>query len=754
MTDVEDASWADGEVDEGSEPAGSSHELVDFAAVRNQVEQFLADEAHEEARDLLEQVSRWPDSTRYLEDNVWLYEQLATLQRAGGAIEDALASYARGFELEPRERTLVEDYADLLFENDNFEQGLKVVQQLLLHHRRALPPEELAGIYRRLGASYEALGHFQKSRTAYEKALEQHGGDQLALTGLLRVVAEVAEPMEVIRVRQKLVKSLQNPRARSMALLALGDDWVNEFNDPGRALDIYDQAFHEDPLNHASLQRVARIGSEVGDWRRVSRAYFTLADLTDDDREKADWICKASTVARDELWEADKALRGFRTALELDPSRLDAFKAVTSILVDSKKWSELEAAYLQVINANIERGIDKPNVLAALWQQLGNLYRLHLSQEDEAVVAYEQAAGYMPNNLHLHSSVVDLAESRSDHLDKAVFHLREMMRLSPDDAQLLERLGKVYLRMKAVDRALCVFRVLDHAGVPLDEKAKGFVDRFDTAMFRPVESHVTPSLLKQYVYHEAMDNDLSNLFAALKVGLDEWIGEDKSKYGLKRKNRVKTEEPLAFNNIYRSIGQSLGWKELPELWLRPEQVGLINGALVPEGLIAGEELLGSGREEFMAFIIAKQLFLFLRPFYLASIRPPTDLQIFFLLAASHVRPDIEMNETSREMESALKAIKKRVRGKDFEQMKAAVDRLARQGREVDINAWAETVEDCANRVGLIFSDDLNACREYLQIEPQQVGTRSVDQRMRALLDYAVSEKFMELREKLGIAVAS
>ena len=57
---------------------------------------------------------------------------------------------------------------------------------------------------------------------AFEKALEQDMNDQQSLTGLLRVVSEVEEPMEVIRVRQKLVKSLTNPAARSMALIALG----------------------------------------------------------------------------------------------------------------------------------------------------------------------------------------------------------------------------------------------------------------------------------------------------------------------------------------------------------------------------------------------------------------------------------------------------------------------------------------------------------------------------------------------------
>lgn len=749
MSDVDDASWADGEAAPSESPRTT--ELVDYGAVRGRIAEF-EDSQPELALELLEQLSRWPDSTRHLEDNVWLYESLGRLQQTTGNLDSALENYARGFALEPRQRTLLEAYADLLFDVNRFEEGLRVVQQLLLHHKRDLPPEELAGIYRRLGSSYEALGHYSKARTAFEKALEQHPADQISLTGLLRVVAEGAEPTEVIRVRQKLVRSLKEPAQRSIALLALGDDWFNEFNDSGRALDVYEQALAEDPQNKAALQRIARVGTDVGDWKRVSRAFFTLAELAEDMSEKADWIIKASTVARDELWESDKALNGFRAALKLDPSRLDAFKFVTSLLVDGKKWEELEQAYLQVITDNVEAGNNNPRVLAVLWQKLGDLYRLHLQRDDDAVFAFSQAAEQLPDNIHLHSAVAELAEVKTDHLDKAVVHLREMLRLSDDDAPLLERLGKVFMRQKAFDRALCVYRVLDHVGMPLDEKAKGFVDKFDTAMFRPIPNKLTPAVLKQYVYHEQMDNDLSLLFGALKPGLDEWTGEDKGKYGLKRRDRVDLSEPLAFNNIYKSIGDCLGWTTLPDLWHRDEQVGLINGALVPEGLIAGDKLLGSGREEFMAFIIAKQLFLFLPPFYLASIRPPTDLQVFMRLAAIHVRPDLQAEKLDKGSESALKAIKKRVRGKDFEQMKKSIDNLTK--RKADIAGWVEVVEDCANRVGLLFADDINVCREYLEIEPQTVGGRSVDERMASILDYAVSDKFMDLRERLGVAIAS
>lgn len=745
MSDVEDASWADGDIEE--EANDEYLELVDLSKIRDKYQEFIEAGELEHALSLLDQFARWPDSTRYLDDNLWLYQRIGDLNRALEREDLAIEAYARAFELDPRELAVLQPYSELLFHHGLNEEGIKVVQALLLHHKRSLPTRELVTIYRQMGSFYEGLDDGERARTAFEKALEQDPGDTQSLAGLLRVVGEVGEPLDVVRVRQKLIRSLDDPRARSHALVALGDDWVYAFNDPGRALDVYEQAVIEFRENATAIERLARVGSEVGDWRRVSRAYFTLSQLADTPEDEADWVIRAAVVARDELWEADKALAGFRKALDLDPTRLDAFKAVTSILVDAKDWEELESAYVKLITANVDAGNEDPKLMGVLWRNLGDLYKKHLSREGDAIFAYQQAAAYLPQAYALHESVVELAESSGSHLDTALEHLQAMRRIQPDNHEVLDRIGRVHLRQKNVDRAWCTFRALAYRGASLDEKAQSFVERLDTALFRPVTRQISPPAFRQYIFSEQLDGGLTDVFRCLKPGLEEWVGESTSKYGLKRRDRLKLDEPLAFNRIYKSIGDALGYNSLPEVWHKPEQEGLVNGALQPEGMIAGDDILGSGREEFTAFIVGKQLFLFLQPFYLGSIRPVTDLQVFLILAASLVRDDVEVDMT-REMQSAHKAMRKRIKGQDLQNLKAAVKKIS--DRETDLNMWIEAVEDTANRVGLLFCDDLDAAEEYLKSEPEPLGTRTVDQRMHALVEYSVSEKYFQLRDQLGL----
>lgn len=725
--------------------------IEDFQAFKADITRQFEESDFEGAIARLQEATELPDATRYLDENVWIYQQLGHLCRAFDREQDALDAYRHAYELDPRNLEVLEPYAELLLAADTGEEAADVLRSLLVHHKQDLAAERLAWVHRELGSYYEKSDALERARHAFEKALQQAPDDQLALTGLLRVVGSVGEPADVIEVRRKLIKSLDDTRARSMALVAMGDDWKEKFNDPWRALDTYEEALAEDAENKRALESIANVARQMGDWRRLSRSYFTLHRLADTPEEKANWLIESSKVARQELWEPEKALAGFRKALELDPTRLDAFKVVTSLLVDAKDWEGLEAAYLQLIAANQERDEPDQKLLTVLWQKLGDLYLNHLERPVEAMTAYDQASDLMPKNVELHEQVADLAEGEAEYADLALSHLKAIRDIDPSRVDVLERIGKVYLRRKEIDPAFCYLRTFAHLGGDLGEKASGFVSRLNSPMVKVPQRPLTMDLLKRFVFSTKMKNDVSRVFGTIKPALVQWVGESRSKYGLRRRDRVKFKEQLAFNNLYKQIGASLGYDDLPELWRKPDQRGLINGALVPEGMIVGDELLGSGREKHIAFIVGKQLFLFLNPFYLAAIRPLSDLQAFFLLAAALVKPELDFDKDEHS-KKAFKDLRKNVKGDDLSRLNHAVGKVMDTPGDIDLGTWLESVEDTANRVGFIFCDDLDVAADYLQNEPQQLSMRSVDERMQVLADYAVSERYRTLRQELNLSV--
>lgn len=751
MSDVETDMSSYEEVDQDS--------LLDFGQVRPQIEAILERNEDREARGFLEQIARFPDTTRLIEDNLWMYTRLGELRARAGEQQEALESFRAAYSFDPREMSLLGPYAQALSESEHAEEALRVMQSMLLYHKRGLGEQELVGVYRRMGACYEALERADKARASYEKALEQSSQDSQALEGLLRVVAGSDDPQEIIKVRQRLIRTLTEASARSEAIVSLGDDWVERFNDPQRAIETYEQALNEDPSNLRAVERIATVAAENEDWRRVSRSYFTLSRLSQDEEEEADWLIKASLIARDQLWEPEKALAGFKRALTLDPSRLDAFKIVTSILVDARDWEELKSSYVTLIGALKKRGDEDPALMVVLWQNLGELYNTHLENRSEAIIAFDQASKLMPQNFEAHEQVVELTEKDGEYLEVALNHLGAMRALKPGDFEIIDRIGRVYLRQKEVDKAYCVFRSLTFLGAPIDDKAAGFVERFQKPIYKAPKQPLTLELMKRYIFHDQLDPNISKVFTLIKPALAEWGGQTRSKYGLRRRDRIKLDEQLTFNNIYKSIGNLLQYPNLPELWRKPDQPGLINGALIPDGMIVGDELLGSGREKHVAFVIGKQLFLFLAPFYLAAVRP-TDLSAFFMLAMNVAAPERHEMPLSGDMQSAHKALAKMMRGEPLARLQQAVQVVlsSKQGSDYShvnqfTSLWLEAVEDSANRAGFIFCDDLSVCEDYLKVEPQVISQRPVKDRMRALADFSMSDEYVELRSILGINVA-
>lgn len=741
MVEVEHGAPAYEEVDEAV--------LVDFGVVRQKIEKLIEVGQLPQATQLLEQFARWPDTTRRLNDNVWLHRHLGDLLRAQDRGAEALEAYDRAYSLDPGELLVLNPYAELLFEHGEQGRGLRVLQSILLYHKHALSTAQLISVYHRLGACYEAMGQMDKARSAFEKALEQSQNDARSLAGLLRVVSESGQPQELIKVRQRLIRSLADPRARSMAMVALGDDWAERFNDAARALDTYESSLAEFNENNVALERIAALAQRLGDWRRVSRAYFTLSRISKTTPEEADWLIKASAIARDELWEPEKALAGYKRALELDPTRHDAFNVISTILISNEDWPELKQAYIQLITSLLKTEAPDAALLAKLCENLGDLCEEKLEETDDAIRAYQQASQLIPNDVNLHGKLISLAEKQAEFLDLALEHLRILQKLQPQREDLLDRIGRVYMRKKDVDNAYCIFRVLAYQNKPLEEKARAFVERFQRPIYSAPKHPISADILKRYIFSDKLDRRISGAFAVLKIGLDEWTGEGRAKYGLRRKDKIDLDKPLAFNNIYKSIGRLLQYENLPELWYKQDQKGLINGALVPEGLLSGDDLLGSGQEKHISFVVGKQLFMFLAPFYLGAIRPAHELEIFFKLGHAYATNKPVQGQAAE----LVKVFGKKIRGQDLAQLQKAYNDITSANVQPDIAAWVEAVEDSANRVGFIFCDDLKVCEEYLRNEPQSISQRSVAERMKSLVDYSLSDQYMEVRELLGLKIA-
>jgi cytochrome c-type biogenesis protein CcmH/NrfG len=89
-------------------------------------------------------------------------------------------------------------------------------------------------------------------------------------------------------------------------------------------------------------------------------------------------------------------LEALEEALDADPTRTEAFDALTRILTEREDWKQLERAHRKMI-ARIHRDAD-PRTMGSRWYALGLIYRDRLGHEAAAIEALKMALKVQPDD--------------------------------------------------------------------------------------------------------------------------------------------------------------------------------------------------------------------------------------------------------------------------------------------------------------------------------------------------------------------
>ncbi len=726
----------------------------EFDSARAQIEQALDADHTGEALQRLEAIVESEDVSPPIDDELWVYRTLAELYLQRDRFEDALDAYRRAFRLDPRDRDILQSLTSLLFDVDAELDGeTDLLEAILVHARASLDTSMLARIHRRLGARYVEADDSDQASAHLRRAAQCVDSDREAMQALLQSWRVTGDPFDALETREQLIEAFDDPEASAEAYVELGDEWRERFDRGRKALELYERAADFAPTDEV-WEHIRTTAESLDDAdESLYRAHLTLAERADGDEARAEHFTAAATVARDELWSPERARRALERALEIEPDRFEAFQSLVSMLEDAEDWSRLERAYRHVIDLNRQRQSPDDDLLAILWYQLGEVYRRYLDQPRDAIEVYREASTLFPDNPKFHEAIVNLVESTHTDAEVAEQHLRALYRIDASRTDVLKRLGRLYLRRESLDPALCHFRAYEALGGSLDDQEASLVERFETGMYRSPDRTLDEELRREKLYPDDLDPDVSEVFRLLFPVLFEWTSEFRSEYGLDRTDAIDLDEPLAFNNTYRDIAETLARDDIPPLWQNSEYRGLNKAALDSPSVIAGDDLFESGDEKRIAFATARVLFLLEPPFYWLGLRDVSELRAFFWLALQMVRPDVEL-ERDEAMEDAYRLMKRKLDDDHRDRLRDAIERATDDADDVELLSWVEAVEDAADRVGLLFADDLNVARMHLQTETDTFSGRDIETRMRNLAEYSVSDDYLALREALGMAVSS
>ena len=178
--------------------------------------------------------------------------------------------------------------------------------------------------------------------------------------------------------------------------------------------------------------------------------------------------------------------------------------------------------------------------------------------------------------------------------------------------------------------------------------------------------------------------------------------------------------------------------------------------LVPPAILVGEDVIRGARMQELAFMVAKSTYLLLPQHFLTIIDDGYEtrkarLAGTFYTLSKLANPAAQVKHDPGLLKHFTETIPD---GDRAEFMKMITEMSKDPARHLDISSWLVSVEHTANRLGLLFANDLESAARIIKGEASGISKASVQDRVRELVVYSLSSEYFQLRKALGFSLDS
>lgn len=276
-------------------------------------------------------------------------------------------------------------------------------------------------ILQRLGDGFRAMEHFGSALTtnpAYAptievlEALMRGGGEQRGAAAEILQDGYLAR-MEWPKLTEALEVSVeveQDVDARRRLLMRLGQIHEDQLEDFPTALAVFGRLFLEEPRDEASWETLTRLAKVADRWKQLADIYArAFPEMVVDDDVMARLALETGRLYVDHVGDPARAAQFFEAVLAFDPSEVEAFRALESVLVGQKRHEDLQALY----GRQADLAADDVTRVALLHKQAATL-REHLGRTADAVAVYRQVLEVDPSDATATHALDDLLTRSGD----------------------------------------------------------------------------------------------------------------------------------------------------------------------------------------------------------------------------------------------------------------------------------------------------------------------------------------------------
>ena len=719
------------------------------------VNEYVATEQWQRAEPLAEMLAKKSGKRERAEQHR-LQNTLGKVLSAVGKNEGALKAYQTALQLDLTDQETIRGLADVCFRLGDWAGALTNYQKVLT----ALGEEETeqrANVYYKLGLIKQNQGQAKQAINNFEKALAIEPAHRETLDAMVAVYEGLKDWKQVCSYKRQILDNIVDGGERYRMLQDIANVWIDRENNPPKGLEALEEALDLEPQDHKLLHRLLDLYGKTHQWERMVDILQRIADLEMQPDRKSRYLYTMAQIYRDKLEDQMRAVDLFNEALDLNPGYLEAFERINKILTSLKEWKQLERAYRKMLHRVAGKGNN--DLEYSLWHALGLIYRDRLTDQGNSIAAFKMASRLKPDEAQEHLILAELFEAGGQG-EEAIVEYREMLKI---DALKLEPYRKLYqlqLEKKSYDEAWCLAAALAFMHKADPEETQFFED------YRPkglptVRGRLDNEQWARNLFHEEENLYIGKIFemiaaAALKAKIEDLKQKKQTPVLDARFRQDPATSTVTLARTFGWAAQVLGLPQCPLLYVRSD----VPGALVavpnePPASVAGQTVLTGFSTQDLLFLVGKHLSMYHPQHYIKTLFPTvTELTVLLFAGIKMVAPDSPSPpDIDKQIVVTAQTLRAFMQPMQLEGLRMVVKKFLAEGAKANIKRWWQTVEITSARAGLVLCGDLEIAKKIIAAEPQQPSDLTVQEKLKELLQFSVSEQYHALRVALGITIA-
>lgn len=673
------------------------------------------------------------------------------LKRAG-LLDKAQRAYLHAKSLAPNDRDVLERVAEVTFEAGAADEAAELYRDLLTRGGKDLVGADRGRILWRLGDALRRSEQLGEARAHLEEAAQLLVGQPEPLRSLKELFAATGEWEKVVSTLKRRIDVAPDDE-RFALLVEQGDVLLDKLGDKTRAAKSYVAALDIRADDRNVLSKLMGVYSETKDWGKLVEVILRIAELVTDRSQLAKYYNTAAAICHLELHRLDEAADYYEQALDLSAGLGKAFEGLVSALTQKQDWTRLEKAYRDQIR-RLESSAT-PAEQAHLWDSLGELLKHRLDRPADAVEAFEKAEKLDPDNRRRAEQLAEIfAKEPRKYFQQAVRVHQQLLAANPYRIESYQALRKLYTEAKKPDESWCVCQTLTVLkNAEPDEEA--FFKKHRRRAPAAIKEALTDELWLKLVQHPEQDPLLTDIFTTIAPAVFAVRSQPLAAFKLDPKDKRDAERDEA--DLVRTLWYAARATHvpLPDIYYQDDEPGALGYVFSsPAAISIGKAGRTSAPPQVLAFLAGRHLAYFRGGMFLRFLVPTGAGLRAWLLAA--IKTQIAQfpvpGDLALQIDEHVRAIRQHLPGPRIEVLRSHVNKLLASAPELDLRRWTAAVDLTADRVGFLLANDLEVATAIVRASPDEASAVPQKDRLRELHLYSVSEAYLTLRHKLGIAI--